>query len=613
MKEDDLKKRLVMIEERRRNFDLEWNKLNEEERRLDSKKETILEKIFTVKNNNDNENSNKSNKNDELKMKYEIEKLKLEKNDLETKLDGMQKLLDKFYSHETDNSKHSKPNFENSHIETNHSNINNAPNENNDSDTEDSSKNSDQLISKIKAINSLNHSEVLKDSDDESEINELVQHAKLKLKLKYLGAKKKAQFDLSNKSDTVDDSDLDDSSNENLNDKLNHFVNNASEIENVNQELIENKKYLIENLNKEKNALEIANELLDRYKQTLLKRRVKLERAHGEFKKDETSGKLSNPLKLENRRLSLEKEELELEQLGLNIKSGKRLIKQKKFQLNLLEKNIKDSSILSDSDFSNNEDQVLSNIKNSEREETLFSLKNNDNLSGLIQSLKNSQSKNHLKSLYEQKIHPILKKIPSLNSNLEVMFENLNSRLMNESDGNKTNFNGMNSYKNLKNFNQDSSYIDEKWKKYLGDNLNSNKKSNYFQSTLGSDDLNSFRSENHFSNKKLDNYDSSRIINGTWEYSPAYHKLTLESGSRLLEEKWNQYVGNNFVKNSKSLKNFSQTLNSVNSARSTNNIDSRFDSTSITLTEQTKQRLKSHIDWLKKFKAEGDINSIDNN
>ena len=587
-----------MIDQRRRNFDLEWNKLNEEEKRLDSKKENVLSKIFsTTKSNNDEAD------NDELKMKYEIEKLKIEKSDLETKLQSMQKLLDNFYAHEPheNNSKHSKLN--NSNVE-NYSN-NNFTNENNDTDTEDSSKNSEQLISKIKALNnqSLTHNN-LKDSDDDSEINELVEHAELKLKLKYYGAKKKAQFDLSNKSDTVDDSDLYDSSNENFNNKLSEqYVNNPSE--NLNQEISENKKYFIENLNKEKNALEMANELLNNYKHNLIKRKVKLEKAQIDLKRDEASNRQLSPLKLEDRKLFLEKEELDLEQLGLNIKTGKRLIKQKKFQLNLLENNLKENATsLTDSDLSINENE-------DEDEEKLFSFKNNTNLNDLIQSLKKSQTKSQLKGLYEQKIHPILKKIPKLNNNLEMMFENINSSLMDGIGYNK----GLHSYKNLKNFNDDSSFIDEKWRKYLGENQNSNRKINYFQSTIDADSLGLFQNEKTILNKKNNSFDASKIINGPWENSPAYHKLTLESGTRLLEEKWKKYMGKQLNTTPTDNLNFAKTLNTIPSIRSINSFDNRFsNTTTITIPEQTKQRLKSHIDWLKKFKADGaDTNFLNNN
>ncbi len=596
--EEDLKKRLEMIDQRRRNFDLEWNKLNDEEKRIDSKKENVLSKILTTKSSQDtieNNNSASSYKNDEIKMKYEIEKLKIEKSDLETKLQSMQKLLDKFYAYDPseNNSKHSKLN--NSNVENN--SHNNFINENNDTDTEDSSKNSEQLISKIKALNnqSLSNNN-FKDSDDDSEINELVEHAKLKLKLKYYGAKKKAQFDLSNKSDTVD-SDLYDSSNENLNPKLGDYhANNTSE--NLNHEVSDSKKYLIDNLSKEKDALEMANELIDKYKQNLIKRRVKLEKAQQDLKKDETSMKQMNPLKLEDRRLFLEKEELDLEQLGLNIKTGKRLIKQKRFQLNLLENNLKENG--TDSDFSNNENE-------NDDEEKLFSFKNNTNLNDLIQSLKMSQTKNELKGLYEQKIHPILKKIPKLNNNLELMFDSINSSLINAVGSNK----GLQSYKNLKNFNEDSNFIDEKWRKYLGESQHSNRKVNYFQSTIDTDGLDLFRNENNFLNRKVNSFDNSKIINGPWENSPAYHKLTLESGTRLLEEKWNKYMGNQSNVSPNNNINFSKTLTAMPSTRSISSYDNRFSSsTTITLPEQTKQRLKNHMDWLKKFKADGETNFL---
>lgn len=102
-KEDNLRKRMDIIQERRRNFDTEWSKLNEEERKLSEKRESLLDKQYAVTASSlgAEEQGNQGTEmvtgggGDELKLKYEIEKLKLEKADLESRLTGMQRLIEK--------------------------------------------------------------------------------------------------------------------------------------------------------------------------------------------------------------------------------------------------------------------------------------------------------------------------------------------------------------------------------------------------------------------------------------------------------------------------------------------------------------------------------------
>jgi arginine decarboxylase-like protein len=88
-----LRKRMDIIQERRRNFDAEWTKLNEEERKLSEKRESLMEKSAQAVAA-DHYHSSKGD-DDALKYKYEIEKLKLEKADLEGRLASMQRLIEK--------------------------------------------------------------------------------------------------------------------------------------------------------------------------------------------------------------------------------------------------------------------------------------------------------------------------------------------------------------------------------------------------------------------------------------------------------------------------------------------------------------------------------------
>lgn len=87
-----MRKRMEIIQERRRNFDAEWSKLGEEERKLSEKRESLVEKLAAGLSS---AASTSNQKDDELKWKYEIEKLKLEKADLEARLSSMQRLIEK--------------------------------------------------------------------------------------------------------------------------------------------------------------------------------------------------------------------------------------------------------------------------------------------------------------------------------------------------------------------------------------------------------------------------------------------------------------------------------------------------------------------------------------
>ena len=99
---------MEIIQERRRNFDAEWSKLNDEERKLSEKRESLLEKQYTAATFNVSHETQAASASasaaaaaaavaatDDLKLKYEIEKLKLEKSDLESRVAGMQRLIEK--------------------------------------------------------------------------------------------------------------------------------------------------------------------------------------------------------------------------------------------------------------------------------------------------------------------------------------------------------------------------------------------------------------------------------------------------------------------------------------------------------------------------------------
>lgn len=392
------------MEEKRLHLQNELNKLNEDEDKLMNKKSQMLDKVIQ---NKLNDNSSASNQDENLKLKYEIERLKLEKSDLEESLANMKKMLDKLITDKkvsATNNVNNKSDGANIEDDTSHYQI-----DGNESD----SNNSEKIVAQINLVNRRlsNDYNDFDDEDEDQEIKDLVRHAKLKLKLKYYNERKTAQIgDLINSEDDENE-EADDFSNENDDNEISFKKNVASDnikhkemfylsstTSNI-SDLNENKKFLLEKINKEKDALQIANELLDKYKQSLLKRRIKLDNAQNELKHDEKSisrlkqsnEKLKQLHVLEDRKLVFEKEALDLEQLGLNIKAGKRLIKQKKLQLNLLENNLFGNlkNISDDSDVANEDDDDIDDDYGYNSNENINS-NASSNLNELILKLKST-------------------------------------------------------------------------------------------------------------------------------------------------------------------------------------------------------------------------------
>lgn len=514
-------------------------------------------------------------------------------------------------------------------------------------------------------------------------------------------------------------------------------------------DLTESKKILVDNLNKEKDALDIANELLEKYKHSLIKRKLKLDCEQTELRNDElalsklkSADKLKQQHLIEDRKLIVEKEALDLEQLNLNIKTAKRLLKQKKVHLKLLENGIlanpntqqtnpQPPAVLTGSHAS---DQVHSSISINLNYKTQIDQPNesmDDNLSdvdddedetssssttstptainrhqlqaqveklgadsGANISFKNSSNLNTILNKLKQsdpgmdKLKPILKKLPKLNNRLEITFENM-KQPVHALQKSASNGGGP------KNLGDNLKTINDKWNKYLNtsktpstsvDNLIDAQKSfdlaskiNFFQNIstssggIGAKNLNNATvasvsavaaaataAQTMFSNQQnmsqttntLTNsrFYTARIINGSWEKLPAYQKLTYESGTKLLDQKWNQYLGSstmnpNNINNSTSpnLK-LSKTLNLLSTSKSGTAVNAPpppanasfypTDSSapvasmpmgntvgvggstaflnftnSIKLPASTQQRLNQHREWIKKFKAEIDYNN----
>lgn len=613
--EEDLKKRLDLIEERRRAFDKEWNDLNEREKIIDERKDSIKNKSISIEKQND----------DIMQTKYELERLKIEKHDIETKFQATQKLLDKFYKSNnfTIINKETKLNHNENNNQSNDSYDNNEDNE----DEEDESS-SNHLKKNIIEKEFLFQNNYLDDDNDDNDMKELMKHAKQKLKLKLYDAKKNAGYSNDSAHHTNSNSSISsDNNRENIivsstsnedseeeDDKFkkkNEFVFSYQQFNQptLNSDLNRHKMYLIENLNKEKDGLQVANQLLLKYKQSLGKRKLMLDSAKQEIKSEEKyQNKTLSPAeknKLETKKVLLDKEEIDLKQLLLNIKSTKRLLKQKKAQLNLLEssvldQNIKDNSLSSDTDLSQNDDlnhyfkqdnNSMGTITNSLSSNTNLNQINDDsNLNELISKLKHLHSSGELTDSSIRSLQPILQTLPKLNSKLKETFRNLSKCSV------KSSFDLHQTTETASALN----FINEKWQKYLNSTSNNN-----LDKTVSSSQL-LFSNNNKQLIKTLENVvaTSNEIRQlGAWENSPAYHKLTFESGTKVLDEKWDKYIGDNPILAQKKTSSSAQPNKYLSSSlvlTSNNNIKSS------ALPMATQQRLNQHREWLKKFKAETD-------
>ncbi len=222
----------------------------------------------------------------------------------------------------------------------------------------------------------------------------------------------------------------------------------------------------------------------------------------------------------------------------------------------------------------------------------LFPLKN-ANFDQLITKLKKSQ----IGDLDSDKIQSILKKIPKLNSRLESAFESLNSNSLSANEAvTSSSTKQAETAKLLRE-------IDEKWQSYLSaDKLS---KGPFIESI-------SIKSENKFINSATTPY----YINGDWANSTAYHKLSFDSGSSKLNEKWNTYIGNKIrpidrAQSNQSIKPAMTSFGTSTIQPSSNLFSNSPSNLKITLPASTIHRLNQHKEWLKKFKAQSFNLSID--
>ena len=564
-----MQKRQTIIDDKRKFLQEEWKKLKEEDAKVDEFRKEVRKKYIgdvqqeqTIRAHlSDNERIEF-----ELNKKLEIERLKVERDDLEKKLQKQQNLFNSLYDGKTSVNKEGKIKLKST---------NESKNDENGSDELVSSESSvlnSKYIRKTVREAKLSAFDELADDDDDSEMKEVVRNAKLKVKLKYIQAKKEAidnPMDL-NKSISYESEDTSEANDYHLN------------IRKLDSEISEHKQYLLEELNKEKDSLKIANELLEKHKQSLYKRKIRLEMTQNELKSEEETIKdlmhgkgdvgEKNKQKLhliEERRLILEKEALDLERLGLNIKSNKRLVKQKADQLNLLEHNIVNKIDNDDDEDEDDEDDDEKtedyefDIENDpeNNEERTF---NSSNIDDLIVKLKKVQKRGNSssKNVNMNKIQPLVKSITKLTHKLNKGIEGI------ELSQTKS---------------KTESFIEKKWDQYFNNSTSKN-----LNATMPS-----MKSEPSTSNQL------PTLIRGAWETSPTYHKLTYDSNNKILNEKYSKYIGSDNDK-------FQSTslINSLHSPVKQNNRSTNVNSLSSSLPTGIQQRINEHREWLRKFKAD---------
>ncbi len=221
----------------------------------------------------------------------------------------------------------------------------------------------------------------------------------------------------------------------------------------------------------------------------------------------------------------------------------------------------------------------------------------------LIYKLKLLHTNGDLTETSIRSLQPILLTLPKLNLKLKEAFHNMSKY----SSSSKSSYDINESTETASALN----FINEKWQKYL----NSSETNELNRSSL-SGGLNSqlmFLNNKRHLIKTIENVVGGNStdmgqLGGTWKNSQAYQKLTFESGTKLLDDKWNKYVGASSQillpkkKNTSASTTTNKYLSSSLILASSNNT-----SNNIGLPVATQQRLNQHREWLKKFKQETDI------
>ncbi len=193
------------------------------------------------------------------------------------------------------------------------------------------------------------------------------------------------------------------------------------------------------NLKKERDISALSEELLDKFRENLEKRKMAYEAAKGDVKLLCSDGR-----EAEERKLNLEKEGLVIEEMVLGLKAAKRLIKQKKNQLGLIELNVMNKSGSVD-DF-----RELSGVIS---EVSVADLSNDRNLNELLVKVKGLAEDNHR---FGKRLGPIFKVMPRVSSKLRATLRSL-ARLSGQEEILESNKSG----------GGNKSLLDEKWNIFL--------------------------------------------------------------------------------------------------------------------------------------------------
>ena len=732
-----------MMDERRRALESEWNSLNERDAEIDEKRQRLLDARIEMLNNEQQHekeeqkqqqpggHGDRQHSENVFKLKHELEKLKLEKRDLHEKLTSAQRLVAKYNRIQKDSTAAVPTTTSDHNAAAANVNVHNTSHSGGgsrhhlDDITETSEEaavtGSEDLLRSSKRsvriadngddggdIVSYDDDDEEEDDDDEKEIRDLVKHAKLKLKLKYAGEKKRAELSsLNDDLDDLDDANDNDNDNEDaLDDSMSRSLSNVSRPRHRHHHhqhqhhqhqlhharhhrpspstttraaantsassgsAIEQhcRRAVLESVANETGAIELANELLENYRATLLKRKAKLsaaKQALGEAEEIESrrgggggggggsERSRRERERIEERKMALERESLGIEQLQLNIKNGKRLVRQKKSQLRLLEASVTsgvaaaepDSHFLALSSSSTSTDASSSSSSSSRSSSALSSSSSSDseadvddenmaaaaahsvtsnsksaahhqqqhkkqpqqaNLDGLVAKLRRARLKGELGEFWTSKIGPILKRVPKLNTRLADTLANLSSMMVTTTIIEQQQDVQLSSSKKKKKSNKAEAAaaataaantrradVEAIWQRNLVENK------------LFRDEVNkrSFYARSSFDSQLANNRTTAAAaaaaagVGGRrdWENSAAYQRLTFEQRHRTLDDKWSKYIGSSSG---------SKAAASISAAPMPARAGSFFSFGNVNLPASTQQALVQHRQWLQRFKEQ---------
>ncbi len=528
------------MNERRQYLQDEWQKLEEEEIRLEEKQSKLIELKAIIRA------SAISNENGKLGVNFEIEKLRLENTNLKLKIQNISSSLKK-------KSISTKLNLFGIRNDKNY-----LKEYKDTTDFEDQSEfikgdKSQNVINKLENIDPHDKiGNIFSESSNES-FDELINESKTKLTAltskKNLN-KEQRYYETKYKYDSTaesNDSNTEDSEKD------------TSDVPNF---IEKNINAITTKLNEEKNNVQKAYLLLEKYKNAIINRELKLKSDQLKFSPSENNSENENQKDLNDitaqyQKLVSEKETIVLENLNLFLTKLNYLNNQKSHQLRLLEIQL---SVDHYRKFNSNEKiNIAKEIEDSNQH--FFNQKSN---------IEHSNPKNN---------NLILNNIRKINKRFNAL---------------------------LRNFVSLGSFINEIKLQYIDDVENQNVLNRKLEGYVNNHERIDIKIEKYFMDQNI------------WEKSPTYQRLAIESGSRILDQKWDYYFGSkiiglkkNYGINSITISNSKKLRNDLTSylRKSLENLNGGFDlqfrsPASKKLPESTQFRINTHKKWLKNFKDE---------